>query len=419
MDRVGRRVARSEAVAPVSGVRDPIDVRQPLRLARFPPARAGNPYYRLLYDGLREFGVELVAEPVLSVGWLWRARRDVDVLHFHWRPDRYYAWRRPLSDPDLPPPRWQNVRSWIRLGGFAWRLVASRLLGYGVVWTIHEVYPPETATRPAGAVSRRIDRLGGRLLARRCSLLLSHDAATAERARAEFGRPASRIEIVPHGSYVGVYPSGRPRAEVRRELDIAPDAFTFLCFGALRPDKAVGLVLDSFRSVDCPDVVLVVAGGVEDPRPRDRVLAAAAADARIRPRLHFVDDDRLRELFGAVDAVVLGRSEVWTSGSLILALSLGVPAVAAALPPYDELLAGGEAGWLFQAGDVESLRAAMETAAASPDDARAKGAVALRQAEQFPSWLEIAERTAALMLQRCDGRSVGRRPVPAPSEETR
>src|SRR5439155_15164215 len=124
----------------------------------------------------------------LSFGWLWRARRDIDILHFHWRADRYYALRRPLADgvPPPPAPRFQGIRSWLKLVAFAGRIAAARLLGYRLVWTIHEVYPPESFTRPPGAVSRRIDRLGGRLLSRKCDLLLAHDVSTRERARAEF-----------------------------------------------------------------------------------------------------------------------------------------------------------------------------------------------------------------------------------------
>ncbi len=394
----GHQLERGAEQASASGAG-----RKPLRLARFPPGQSGNPYYQLLYGGLHAYGVELVAEPNLSFAWLWRARKDIDILHFHWRPDRYYAWRQPLEDPDLPPPRWQNLRSWIRLGGFACRMAATRVLGLHVVWTIHEVFPPETATRPPGAISRRIDRLGGRLLAGRSKLLLSHDAATAERARIEFGRAASGIEVVPHASYLDVYPPGRSRAAVRQSLGIGPDAFTFLCFGALRADKSIRTVLDAFGSIDDPNVVLVVAGSVEDVGARQQVVSAAAADARIRPLLEFVPDEHVRELFDASDAAVFGRSEAWTSGSLILALSLGVPAVVAALPPYEELIVGGEAGWLFRPGVVESLGAALQAAAGDPALARAKRAAARRSAERLPSWSEIAQRTAALMVQSCCG----------------
>ena len=359
----------------------------------------------LLYDGLRRFGVDFVAEPPLTIRWLGRARKDVEVLHFHWRPDEYYAWlRKPPIDPDRPAPRSQNIRSWLRFGVFAWRLRLARLLGYRIVWTMHEVYPPESQKRPKGAVSRRIDRLGSRLLARRSDVLVTHDHATAERARRELGRVFERLEIVPHPSYLGVYPAGRPRAVVRAELGIAPDAFTFLCFGALRPEKAIDLVLEAFRGIDDPALALVVAGLVEDAGSRRSVLAASAVDDRIRPWLEQVPHERVGELFGAADAAVFGRSQVWTSGSLILALSLGIPAIAADLPPYDELIANGSAGWLFRPGDVESVREAMREAASDPDLARAKGKVALRQAERLPSWADFAELTAGLIRQSCNGR---------------
>ena len=99
------------------------------------------------------------------------------------------------------------------------------------------------------------------MLARACDLLLAHDEETAARARAEFGDDvAGRIEIVPHASYAGVYPSGRARAAMRADLGIAPDAFVFLCFGKLRRDKAIVSLLDAFRGVRASNAVLVVAG---------------------------------------------------------------------------------------------------------------------------------------------------------------
>jgi glycosyltransferase involved in cell wall biosynthesis len=345
----------------------------------------------------------MVAEPDFSFAWLWRARRDVDILHFHWRPDKYYSWARPkpgTQEFDRPPPRSQGMRSWLRLATFAAKLRSARILGYRVAWTIHEVLPPETVTRPPGSISRRLDRIGSRLLARRCDVLLCHDAATKGRAREELGKAADHIEVVAHGSYLEVYPRGRGREKVRHELEIPANAFTFLCFGAVRPDKSIDFVLQAFSSIENDDLALVVAGDVEDARSRRSLLAAAAADPRIKLRLEFVPHDSVRELFDAADAAVIGRSEVWTSGSLILSLSLGVPVIAAALPPSNELLDHGCAGWLFRPADADSLRAQMLEAAGADDEAvRAKKAAAICQAQRLPSWAEIAARTAALMRE--------------------
>jgi len=387
---------------------------RPVRVARFPRNRGQNPYLGLLDEALSSFGVELGAEPPFTLSWLWRARREIHVLHFHWRPDFYYAWCRPAAySRDPPPAALQGLGSWITLVLFGVRLAAARLLGYRLMWTVHEIYPPENNNRPPGSISRRIDRLGGRLLARVSDVLYAHDSATAERAREELGRPAKGIEVVPHGSFIGVYPAGRPRLAVKAELRIADDAFTFLCFGQLRPDKSVKLLLEAFCSTEDPHLALVVAGQVLDDRSRDALVEAAASDSRIRLLLETVSAERVRELFDASDALVLARSEAWTSGSLILALSLGLPVVAARLSPYEELLDAGRAGWLFRPGDADSLRAALLQAAADPG-LGAKRAAALQQGERLPRWSEIAAQLAPRILQTLEagngrGWRVGRR----------
>jgi len=356
--------------------------------------------------------VDVAAQPPFSLGWLWRSRREVDVLHFHWRPDRYYAWCRSKRDArDRPPAGSQELGSWVRLVSFAGRLASARLLGYRIVWTIHEVYPPQTASRPPGTISRRVDRVGSRLLARASHGLIAHDAATAERARAEFGRAIRNVRIVPHGSYSGVYPPGRPRATVRAELEVPNDAVVFLCFGVLRPDKSVALLVDAFRSTRDENLALVVAGRVEDVGSRLLLEEAAAADSRIRLLLDHVPAERVGELFSASDAAVFPRSEPWTSGSLILALSLGVPAVAADVSPYDELLGRGRAGWLFNPWDAHSLSAKLLEAAADPQRAE-KSTAALQQAAGLSTWADVARSTAELLRgagDRPNGRPRGRR----------
>ena len=404
-DVTWHRAAAAPDVVGVESVRGRAAPERPrvvLRMARFPPALGRNPYTALLSRGLAEHGIELVAEPPLTCRWLVSNRRAVDVLHFHWRPNTYYAARK-RSHTGSRSKAARTLRSWARVAAFSCRLRLARLLGLGVAWTIHEVYPPDVIVagrRSAG----RIDRVGSGILARHCDLLMAHDAETAEQARAEFVPAGAEVEVVPHGSYVGVYPAGRPRSEVRSTLGLRPDTFTFLCFGALRPDKEIDLLLEAFLATGDPDTALVIAGNVDDERCRPAVVEAAAADPRIKLLLEIVPHERVRELFDAADAFVNARGRAWTPGSLILALSLGVPAVAGALQSNLELLGQGRAGWLFRPCDVGSLREAFDEAAADHGLARAKGRAALEQAMGLPSWSEIGRQTADLMHRRCDRR---------------
>jgi beta-1,4-mannosyltransferase len=286
-------------------------------IASFPAPLERNPYQRLLYAQLTAHGFPLVAAGRLRFRWLWQARRSVRFLHFHW-PQGYWRYNR-------SPRRLRRPMSWVTAAVFVARLQAARLLGYRIVWTVHQVYPHEID-------GRRLDRLGTRALARASDLLLAHDAGTAEVVRHELGSAARKLEIVPHGSYIGVYPEGRPRAEVRRALGIAEGAFVFLCFGELRAYKEVDSLLRAFRAAALPDAVLVVAGTVVNDEQAAAVRQAAEADARIRPLLEPVPDEGVTELFGAADAAVLTRRDGGTSGALILALSFGVPVVAARRP---------------------------------------------------------------------------------------
>lgn len=357
-------------------------------IAQLPP-RGGtpNPYPELLYGALEQCGLPRQPFPVFTVLALWRARRTHGYLHFNWRPDRYYA-------PCLANPAGllRRSRAALQLLRFAVRLKAARLLDYRIIWTAHETYPARQAEG-----GRTIDLLGQRLLARASSVMLAHDRATADRLRRQVVGNDHTIEIVPHGSFVGAYRSEQPGHEMRAQLGIPIEAFVLLCFGQLREDKQVGLLLDAFARVRLPEVHLVVAGDPADPSSGELVARAARADTRIKPLLQAVPHELVGDLFAMADCFVLARGEAWTCGSLILSLSLGLPVVAASLESTRDLIGPFDAGWLFGPGDVESLAQTLERAATSRATASMKGLEARRCAEDLPSWQTIAQRMAAVI----------------------
>lgn len=366
--------------APVDGVRD---AGEPLRIASLPPPIPQNPYQRLLYDGLAREGAVLVESRNLALGWLLLSRRRIDVLHFHW-PEVYYRHHGASTPAAL-------ALSWLRLGLFALRLLVARAAGYIVVWTVHQVRPHESP-------SPLLDRAGTFLLARAAHLLVAHDPSTADQAAEAFGS-SRRPSLVAHGSYVGVYPAGRGRAEVRAELGLPGDAFVLLSFGHLRRYKGLDLLLEAFASTagSLTDARLVLAGLAVDGEEGEAVTSAATRDARVVPLLGFVPDERVAELFGAADVVVLPRGDGGTSGALILALSLGRPVVAADVPAYADLLGDLPAGYLFAPGDAKALAEAIRRAAESPPgELRAKGDEALRRAGLL-RWEESCRTLAELL----------------------
>ena len=355
-------------------------------IASFPPAIRQNPYQRLLYDSLVEEGFAVERGNRLKLGWLVRRRGHVQFLHFHWL-QGYYSWGDGRGALAL-------TLSWLRLALFAARLMVARVLGYRIVWTIHQVYPHELT-------NRWLDGFAARLMARTSHVLIAHDQATASRAESELGLPSGSVEIVRHGSYIGVYPSGRPRDVVRQELGVSDRAFVFLSFGHVRAYKDVDLLLEAFAATRqaSPDAALVVAGAPLDGDAAEMVEAAAEDDARIHPLLEFIPDDRVHELFAAADVAVLARGDGGTSGALILALSLGLPVIAARTPTYRELVGANGAGAFFPVGDARALATELEGAVAEGHTAAwARRATALARARAL-RWDETSAATAALFRE--------------------
>ena len=348
-------------------------------LASFPPPLPQNPYQRLLYAHTAAHGLVLVDGVHFKLRSLWRERRRVQALHFHW-PQNY--WRQ-QSHPRGPI-------TWAKLALFGCRLVIARALGYRLAWTIHDV-------RPFTTRSRCVDQLGALMLTRACHALIANDAPTAAEARRLYRLAPGRPVVILHGAFTDEYRSGRPRADVRRELDIPGGAFVALCFGNVAPYKGIETLLEAFAALERPDAVLVVAGLVMSPELGDAVRTAAARDPRIRTQLDFVPHEHVAELYEAADVAVCPRSDGGTSGALVLALSMGVAPIAADLPVYADLVDGGRAGWLFAPGDPGSMTTALAEAAAAPAERHARAAAALEQAEAL-SWPRVGEQTAHLIL---------------------
>jgi glycosyltransferase involved in cell wall biosynthesis len=272
-----------------------------LTVAAFPRRLAGNPYCDLLYRGVAATGTRVVDRAELRLPWIVRNRGRVQVLHLHW-PELYYRG----------PGGRVTVRS---AAGFVAALLAARVLGYRIVWTVHNALPHE---RRSAA-----DRALRWVLCRTARLVVHGESA--RRVLPHGGRDAT---VVPHGHYIDAYPRGVERAEARRRLGLGDADVVFLSFGQVRAYKGIPDLLAAFAALDLPAVRLVVAGGGADRALADDVRREAARDPRVVAHLAHVADADVQAYFEAADWVVLPYRDVLTSGSALLALSFGRPVIA-------------------------------------------------------------------------------------------
>ena len=88
-----------------------------------------------------------------------------------------------------------------------------------------------------------------------------------------------------------------------------------------------------------------------EPAPLPRTL-------RERVRFHELGDEDEAAVFGRADVAVFASDGDWaTPGTVVRALGAGAVVVASRLPVYQEVLADGELGLMFEPGEIDMLAA--------------------------------------------------------------
>jgi glycosyltransferase involved in cell wall biosynthesis len=227
-------------------------------------------------------------------------------------------------------------------------------------------------------------------LATTSAAVIVHSTAMLDKVR---GLGAPHAAVIPHGSYVGVYPTTTHSPEQAREAVGADSSrFVFLFFGLIRAYKGVPKMVECFLGNFAQEDQLVIAGLCLDPS----VLPAIPHDGRQNVIFHNerVPDSQVATYYQAADVACLPFERITTSGSALLALSFGVPIVAPRLGAIIDM--PDEVGWFYEPEDAEGLLKAMRRARrASPEERQARSDAARRHAEAL-AWDSIAAQTMAI-----------------------
>jgi glycosyltransferase involved in cell wall biosynthesis len=337
-------------------------------LAFFPDIRERNPYQTMLYGSLDERGVAVV--PADDPATLADAPATGPlVFHVHW------------TAPILRGAR-TELDAMRRYGRFVDALDALKARGARIAWTVHNVLPHEC----------RFPHLEAELcqeIAVRADLVHVMCEGTVGAVAPYYVLPPARVRVVPHGSYVGVYPNAASQEEARGRLALGSED-SVLCFlGGIRAYKGVGRLIDAFEALAeaRPESRLIVAGPAGAFEGLQELAARCAGHPRILARLERVPDEEIQVYMNAADVVVLPHRTGLNSGALMLALSFARPVVAPRVGCIGELVTpdvgltfdpdapGDLEAALMRAGDLKDRRyrdAALAKARAYPPQAMAE-----------------------------------------------
>ncbi len=198
-----------------------------------------------------------------------------------------------------------------------------------------------------------------------------------------------------HGRAVSYIANGaEPRSQAPVD-DIAQFGLgrrDFLLFvGRLVPEKGVHLLIEAFRRLPTDlDLRLAIAGPAWYESDYDQRLHELAGEDDRVVFLGEADDERLAELYSNCQVFVLPSDVEGMSLSMLDALAYGSAIVTSSIPPNANLV--GDAGVVFDAGDVDALEAALLAVVSDDQQAEKLRARALARAGGEFDWDRITDQ---------------------------
>ncbi|MFN8010166.1 MAG: glycosyltransferase family 4 protein [Holophagaceae bacterium] len=299
-----------------------------------------------------------------------------------------------LDNPDLVP----RLEAWradaILLFGYAHRshlrvILSRRLRKVPLLFRgdSHDLARPH-GLRPW------LGRMARRLLFRRFAAFLSVGKAHTDYLR-NSGVPEAKIVFAPHAVDNDRFRAAASEAERdakawRGELGIPEGARVFLFAGKLESKKQPLALLEAFlammASPEPPSAaaLLFVGSGVLEDTLKARAAEAGTGHVFFAP---FQNQSRMPRVYAAGDVLVLpsfGPLETWGL-AVNEAMNLGRPVIVSShVGCARDLVVPGRTGWVFEAGNPESLARVLREAARLPGDAlRGLGEAACRHVETY------------------------------------
>ncbi len=302
----------------------------------WPGYSRSNPYTDLLYSAARstyDIGAGTIRDALSALSAPGPKRPRV-IFHLHWLNEiTANAKTRDAAEQSF--------------ADFLNDLALFRERGGRVVWTIHNTLSHDGRFRD-------LELEMSPIITARSDVLHFHARSSVPEVLQVFPFPVERAVISAHGNYAGVYrDNGLSQNDARAALGIDPGDDVILSIGFVRPYKGTELLLEAFRTVmrDRPRLRLIVAGRVHGGVLPDIVPPLTRSEMeRITVTNSFVEPERLQYYLRAADIGIYPYRSILTSGSLLLALTFGLPAILPGVGMVREVLDGYDAGITFPHG---------------------------------------------------------------------
>ncbi len=288
-------------------------------------------------------------------------------------------------------------------GGLAYAdWLFSRLLfapiqksGGRVVYTAHNILPHERR-RIHGPIFRHIYLRADSLIVHARENLKSLTSIEPRHREAT---------VIPHGNYAFLADgSGISKKRARERLGIGENAGTVLFFGAIRPYKGLGTLIEAcglIRSELTELRLMIVGKPRENFKKYEDLISKAGLDNQVHLCLKYISNDEVGDYFRAADVVALPYKETYESGVTQVAAAFGLPVVCTGTGGLTQYVEEARCGYLVEPEDHRAMANRLREILNDRSLAEELGANGLQFSRSNRSWDKIARQTLALYGGTC------------------
>lgn len=180
-----------------------------------------------------------------------------------------------------------------------------------------------------------------------------------------FPESNDKTHMIPHGHMLD-YIEQVDQKESREKLGIHSGKLVFLFFGQIKKVKGVDILLKALLKLKerYPDMYVVIAGSVwkADFSECQEIIDNNELNDCLKTDIRYIPDEEVKYFYSASDVCVLPYTDVYQSGVIQLAYGYKKAVISSDLPAFTQFVKEGETGYISEAGNVDSLVAAVERA---------------------------------------------------------
>jgi len=259
------------------------------------------------------------------------------------------------------------------------------LLHTKIIWTVNNMYSHEL-------FFPRLEKFIRRHFAKKADILIAHCNEAKKKVQKEFIIPPNKIFMIPHGNYLTAYNNEISKERAREILSLSKNQLVFLHFGNIRPYKGIDRIIEDFSHLkNDGNIKLLIVGKSINKEIEDLLITKAKGNTNIKFKFERIPNNDVQIYMNASDIIVASYHKILTSGTVILAMSFGIPFIAPRLGCIPEISNENDA-FLYNPKEKNGLLNSLQKAIDNKEKLNVIGQNNLNSIRKF-DWNKIAKKT--------------------------